>query len=182
MKTPLPLCVDLDGTLVKHDTQWLAFCDFWSKRQMMDTAETVFDYLVRPRASAVSRLGKRQAIDPKHLPFNTPFVQDLRAFRNKGVRLFLATGASEAIAHTVANHLGLFEKVFSSTPNVHLVGQAKSEALVAAFGREGFAYAGNSFTDIAVWKNAGSVIVVNPDAGLLETLPTLGLVPDFVYE
>ena len=78
--------------------------------------------------------------------------------------------------------LCLFEKVFSSTPNVHLVGQAKSEALVAAFGREGFAYAGNSFTDIAVWKNAGSVIVVNPDAGLLETLPTLGLVPDFVYE
>lgn len=180
MTKALPLCVDLDGTLVQSNTQWLAFCAFWSHRKWA-AVQTAWDYMTRSRASAVTRLGQRYVLSAAQLPYNEPFLSELRKFKRQGVELFLATGASEAIAYAVAKHVSVFQGVFSSTDAVHLVGSAKAEALVAAFGERGFAYAGNSFQDIAVWRVAASIVVVQPEAGLLEELSRLGLQPDKVY-
>jgi hypothetical protein len=87
----------------------------------------------------------------------------------------LVTAADRSIAEAVAAHLGLFDAIIASEHGRNLSGGAKVGALVARFGEEGFAYAGNDKTDLAIWRKAASAVVVNGSASLAQA--AAGLVP-----
>jgi 4-hydroxybenzoate polyprenyltransferase/phosphoserine phosphatase len=155
---PVPLCVDLDGTLVQTDTlveSVFALATDWR-------ITPAFFHLFRAgRASFKQRIAALTTFDPALLPYNEEFLAYLRQQRELGRRLILATAADSAVANRVAEYVGLFDEVVSSNGLQNFKGAVKAEALVARFGRKGFDYAGNDASDLAVWRAARRAIVVN---------------------
>jgi hypothetical protein len=65
------------------------------------------------------------------------------------------------VAEKIADHVGLFDDVMASGTGANLAGGNKAAALVERYGLKEFGYAGNSKSDLAVWPDAGEIIVVN---------------------
>ena len=93
--------------------------------------------------------------------------------------IILATASDRIVAEQVAAHVGMFSDVMASDNDYNLRDRKKAEALVARFGDGGYGYAGNSHHDVAVWERASQVVVVNPDAGVLDRV---GNSVDIVFE
>ena len=89
----------------------------------------------------------------------------IRMQRAKGRRVVLTTAANEIVANRIAAHLDLFDEVIASTATHNLKGQAKADALVRRFGAGGFVYAGDTWADLPVWRQAAAAVLVNYTAG-----------------
>lgn len=154
----LPLCVDLDGTLLfsdtLHDAALAVALAQWS------TLFRLPRWLAAGKAHLKQELAARWDFDPATLPYNTGVVSLLKRERARGRRIVLCTAADRRVAEAVAVHLGLFDEVLASDGVVNLRGPAKAEALVRRFGQRGFTYIGNDLTDVAVWEQAAGAIVV----------------------
>lgn len=147
-----PLCVDLDGTLVGTDTLWesvilllrhkpwlIALAPFW---------------LLGGRARFKRAIASRVSLDPSALPYREELVEALRASKQRGRRLVLATAADRDVAERIAKHVGLFDEVLSSDGEANLKAHKKRERLVAAYAASGFDYVGDSHADLAVFEQA----------------------------
>lgn len=153
-----PLVVDLDGTLVKTDTLVeMALVEL--KRNWLGLFLLPL-WLVRGRPYLKRRLAARVSLSAEMLPYTGELVQYLRAQKDRGRSLYLASAAAPAVAREVAEHLGFFKEVIVSDTS-HLSGWTKAQTLVARFGRGGYVYAGNSWRDVPVWRAAAAAIVVN---------------------
>lgn len=161
---PTPLCVDLDGTLVKTDTlheQLLLAAMRWH------CLLRLLSWLQRGRAYLKQQLALAVPLDIPTLPYNEPLIQHLRQQRALGRRLVLATGANRRVATAINAHLHLFDEIIASDVGKNLTGSAKATALCERFGARQFSYVGSGLHDIAVWKVAASAIVVDPRRGIL---------------
>lgn len=159
---PVPLCVDLDGTLVKSDTlhdslllllrtnPWNFLLSLW--------------LLLRNRAHGKQFIARVRPLDVRNLPWNQAVVRFLRVQRGQNRCIVLATGADLQIAQSVAAHLGCFDKVLASTAGINLVGRAKLAALKAQF--PSFDYIGNSRADLPLLASARNAILANPSPTL----------------
>lgn len=164
------LCVDLDGTLAKND----AFADALIVHLGNGPRgiSQVLAALCKDRAEAKEQLAKFQPVDGSIVPYNDALIDWLRAWKAKGVRLVLATAADQAVAESVALHLDLFDDVMASDGKHNLKSTAKAEALVAAYGEEGFVYVGDSTADLKVWQRAAAAVAVNSSPKVAATLST----------
>ncbi len=160
--TARPLCVDLDGTLVRSDL--LIEAIFVLLKQNLFMLFNLFRWLRRGKAHFKQQIAERVDIDPTLLPYHQPFLEYLREEHRKGRRLILATASNQKYAEAVALHLGIFEEVLASDAQTNLSGTRKLMRLQEAFGENGFDYAGNAMVDLAIWRHAGEAIVVNADS------------------
>lgn len=161
---PVPLVVDLDGTLLRTDTLIESLLDVAHRRpmQLLHLAA----WLRGGRANLKRQLALRACIDPSTLPLNEELLTHLRALKRQGRRLVLATGADAHVAQAVADRLGLFDAVLSSDGQRNLSGASKRDLLVAEFGERGFDYVGNSVRDLPVWAAARRALLVGPSQRL----------------
>jgi 4-hydroxybenzoate polyprenyltransferase/phosphoserine phosphatase len=156
---PPPLCVDLDGTLLKTDLLWESFVALL-RRNPLWLFVAPFWWL-RGRAFLKRQLARRVTLAPAALPYHEPFLTFLRAQKRAGRKLILATASDAGLAKAVAEHVGVFDEVFASDGEHNLRGGNKLRALTQRFGERGFDYAGNSAVDLGVWPGAREAIVVN---------------------
>jgi apolipoprotein N-acyltransferase len=163
---PVPLCVDLDGTLIKTDLLWESLARLL-RRNPFQLLPVLF-WWARGRAFLKRQLVRRVTIDPVALPYYEPFLAYLREQKAAGRKLVLVTASDRGMALPVANHVGLFDEVLGSDGKTNLRGANKLKALIAKFGERGFDYAGNSSADFAVWRGAREAIVVNASAAVLK--------------
>ncbi|MFZ0827896.1 MAG: apolipoprotein N-acyltransferase [Verrucomicrobiia bacterium] len=162
----VPLCVDLDGTLIKTDLLWESLARLL-RRNPFRLVPVLF-WWMRGRAHLKQELARRVTIDPATLPYHEPFLAYLRGQKAAGRKLILATASDRAMALPVASHIGLFDEVLGSDGRTNLRSANKRKALVEKFGERGFDYAGNSSADFAVWRGAREAIVVNASAAVLK--------------
>ena len=155
----VPLCVDLDGTLIKTDLLWESFVRLL--RQNPFCLLHVFGWWLRGRAFLKQQLARRVVLDPATLPCNESFVAFLREHKGAGRKLVLVTASDRDLAVAVAGRFGLFDEVLGSDGKTNLRSAAKLKALTDKFGERGFDYAGNSPADLPVWSGAREAIVVN---------------------
>ena len=160
----LPLCIDLDGTLVKSDTLVDSLCAL-ARNHPADLL-LVPGWLARGKAALKREVAARAPLDAARLPYNEALIVYLREQSAAGRPLFLSTGADRQLADQVAKHLGLFEEVFSSDGAINLTGEQKLHLLEARFGSEGFAYVGNSRKDLPLLAASKGAMLANPAAGL----------------
>lgn len=162
----VPLCVDLDGTLIKTDVLW--------ESMMLLLKRDPFYLLMLPlwwlrgRAFLKKQIAARTELDPATLPYHAAFLEYLRGEKRAGRILILATAADEQLAKRVAQHLGLFTEVFASNGETNMRGKNKGHALAERFGKQQFDYAGNSRVDLPVWEQARFAIVVNASPQLAD--------------
>jgi apolipoprotein N-acyltransferase len=165
-ESQVPLCVDLDGTLIKTDLLWESVA-LLLRRNPLRFFQVIF-WWTHGRAFLKQQLARRVTVDPAALPYEKPFVEFLREQKKAGRKLFLVTASDRDMALPVANYLGLFEEVLGSDGRTNLRGQNKLKALVEKFGERGFDYAGNSTVDLMVWRGARQAIVVNAGPALVK--------------
>ena len=164
----LPLCVDLDGTLVKTDTFTQALLLLVRTRPI--ALFQVFGWARDGLAALKQRVGKEIELDPSALPYHAEFLSFLAAEKARGRELVLVTASDESTAQCIADHTGLFDGVMASDGTVNLKARRKCAALVERYGEHGFAYAGNSSDDVKVWASAGEMLVVNPSGPVRRAL------------
>ncbi len=165
VSAPLPLVVDLDGTLIKTDLLVEGALVLLRRRPL-----AVFDMVSWLSGGGKARLkaevAREAAIDPATLPYNEPLLTFLKERKAAGQPLVLATASDCEAAQPVADHVGLFDEILASDGATNLSADAKRERLVERFGEKGFDYAANGRADLAVWPSARAAVVVNPDPGV----------------
>ncbi len=154
-----PLCIDLDGTLLKTNTLF---------EQILILLRTEPWKILR-LLIWLSRGGKvyfkAQLARTVHLNIaSLPYRQEVLDYANNskavGRKLILASAANEHIAQQIAQHLGIFDEVFASDDITNLKSTVKAQLLTQKFGYRRFDYMGNSRADLPVWKASRKAIVV----------------------
>ncbi len=140
----VPLVVDLDGTLVRTDL----LCEvlFTLLRHRPWRFLLLLPALLRGRAALKARVAAEIELDPHRLPWNEAVVEFVQARAATGQPIWLATAADQRHAETVARHLGLFDRIFASSPGHNLKGWRKVEAL-RKVAPAGFDYIGDAGAD-----------------------------------
>jgi len=174
-----PICVDLDGTLVKSDTLF---------DSLLVLARTHPGILLRlpaaflkGKAAFKSFVTSHVELDVAHLPYNRTLLHFLQEERTRGRKLYLATGANFRLAERVASHLGLFEGVLGSDDTTNLTGQRKLAALENQFRPNGFAYIGNDVADLPLLATAPESMLANPTFALRSRLRKQGVRPSHTF-
>ncbi|MGZ5085303.1 MAG: UbiA family prenyltransferase [Usitatibacter sp.] len=156
-----PLCVDLDGTLVKTDMLMESLASA-AKRAPHALLALPF-WLLRGRPPLQRERARRALIDAATLPYDLNVVALLERERAAGRRIVLATAADETIARGVAAHLGLFDEVVASDGRRNMKREEKARELVRLSGEGGFDYVGGDAHDVPVWKHAREAYVVGSE-------------------
>lgn len=175
----LPLCVDLDGTLVKTDLLIEALLQLAHENFL--ALFLVPLWLLKGKASFKQEVFARVDLPVDSLPYHEELLDYLKKEHAAGREIHLATASSAKVAEKVAAHLGIFTQVLGSSTAVNLAGRKKAEALVERFGAKQFAYAANAPVDLDVWREAGEAHVVDATTGLTKRVEAVCRV-EGVYE
>jgi hypothetical protein len=163
-----PLCVDLDGTLVRTDTLVESLLLLLKARPLLILVMPL--WVLKGKPYFKQQIADRIELDPELLPYHQKFLAFLREEHRHGRRLVLATAANEKIADAVAGHLPLFDQVLASSLDHNLSGKRKLQRMLDLYGDQGFDYAGNGHIDLEVWPHARKVLVVTPDRGVAQAV------------
>jgi 4-hydroxybenzoate polyprenyltransferase/phosphoserine phosphatase len=166
-----PLCVDLDGTLLRTDSAVEGVLSLISGRNGLGKLPRL---LAMSRARFKEQVGALAELAPETLPYNTELIEFLREQKRNGRTIVLATAADQKTARAIADHLGLFDDVVASDGVRNLKGREKSRELVRRYGRKGFDYAGDSQADLAVWRDADGIVIVNASPAVTRKARKLG--------
>ena len=153
----VPLCVDLDGTLIATDLLWVSLLQVLRQAPWLVLAAPF--WWRRGRGFLKAQLARRARLDFARLPYRGDLLAFLRESRAGGRRLVLVTGSHESYARELAERLGLFEDVLATTAECNVTGRRKAALLVERYGRRGFDYIGNSRVDLPVWAAARRALV-----------------------
>lgn len=156
-KRGVPLCVDLDGTLIRSDLLVESALALLASRPLALFAMLI--WLLRGKAYLKKQIALRVTLDPSALPYNEALIVWLEQQRSHR-RVILCTASDLMLAAPVAAHAGVFDEVIASDGDVNLSGSNKASALVERFGEKSFDYVGNAPVDLAVWKHARAALVV----------------------
>lgn len=168
-----PLCVDLDGTLIKSDVLFEAII-LLIKKNIFFIFAMLYWFIKAGKPYFKRQIALRVQPDPRYLPYNQSLLSYLHKQRDQGRKLVLATAADEILAKKVAAHLGIFSEIVASDGKQSLAGEKKAKALCDKYGVKGFDYAGDSYVDLPVWKAANAIIIVTNSHLLLHAANRIG--------
>lgn len=152
-----PLYVDLDGTLIKSDVAQELMVGLIARPDLWRSA---IARMMQGRASFKDFLSEHMSFDATTLPYNEEVLDYIKAQREEGRRIILATASDIAVAEKISDHLGLFDVVLASDVNRNLKGEAKLEAIREDSGGT-FEYLGNAAPDLVIWAECEKIGVVN---------------------
>ncbi len=168
---PVPLCVDLDGTLIRTDMVWESLVRALRRNPLYLFAALA--WWCRGRAYLKQELARRVEVPVENLPYTESFVSFLRAEKAAGRKLVLVTASDMSPAKRVAEHAGLFDEVLASDGKTNLRGDTKGRTLAERFGKGGFDYAGNSSVDLGTWPYGREAVIVNGSPSLIRRAAAL---------
>lgn len=175
-----PLCVDLDGTLVKSDTLVDSLLVMARSHPLL--LLRLPERLMRGKAAFKAFVTAHVDLDVAHLPYNRKLLQFLQREHSRGREIYLATGADMALAQRIAVHLAIFDGVIGSDGATNLTGSKKLATLRSQFGENGFAYIGNGNIDLPLLAHASEKMVANPSLRLRSQMRKLAITPSHVFE
>lgn len=161
----IPLCVDLDGTLIKTDSLFELFL-LLLKKNPLYCFIAIF-WLRKSKAYLKEQITKRVQLSVESLPYNDDVIKYIRS-QDPNRKILLVTGSNNKVAESVSKHLGLFDEVMASDSITNLTDENKRKLLVSRFGEDGFEYIGNDNADFSVWSSAKYVSVVSQENNFLQ--------------
>ncbi|MBU1361287.1 MAG: UbiA family prenyltransferase [Gammaproteobacteria bacterium] len=161
---PLPLYVDLDGTLIATDLLHESLLNLVRAAPL--ALFQLPGWLLRGKATVKREVADRTEIDVSTLPYRPEVLELVRQARADGRRTVLATASDSEQALRVAQYLGIFDAVLASDGELNLSGEHKAAAIRADAGEGGYAYAGDRQVDMAVWRDAQAAVIVSRDDSL----------------
>lgn len=160
----MPLCVDLDGTLLKTDSLHELFL-LLLKQKPFYCMIAIF-WLIKSKAYFKEKVSEHVQLSAEDLPYNQDVIRYIKS-QASSRKILLVTASNKQVAKPIAEHLKLFDEVVASDSTLNLKGDNKRNYLVERFGKGGFEYIGNDNADLSIWPEAGHVSVVSRDNGFL---------------
>ncbi len=154
----MPLCVDLDGTLLRTDTLYEAFLHLCRHRPLRALALLACIY--QGKAIFKRRVTEAADLDAASLPVNEDLVRYLHEQKATGRELALYSAADATLVKAIAARHELFDYVEGCDGVANLAGAAKLAAIRTRYGAD-FVYAGNAAVDLPIWRGARAAIVVS---------------------
>ncbi len=164
---PIPLVLDLDGTLIATDLLAETLLLFLKAQPLRVFAVLV--WLLRGKAHLKRRLAQAVSLDVAGLPVRETVVDLALAAAAEGRPVYLATASDEALVAPLSARLPFLSGVIGSDGAVNLKGALKAQALAERF-PDGFDYVGDSTADLPVWRRARRAIYVGASAALAKAL------------
>lgn len=163
MTDPVPLVVDVDGTLVRGDLLHEGALQFIARYPLQ--AWRLAAWLLRGKAALKEELSAR--IDPglDSVPLREETLAVIEAARAAERLVVLASASHRRWVTPIAARISGAE-VMATDERVNLAGTAKADALVERFGKGGFDYIGDHRVDMPVWAVARRQLLVSHDTGL----------------
>lgn len=171
----LPICIDLDGTLIKTDVLYELANQFLFQDPFA-IFKLVF-WLTKGKAVLKDRLSQKVELDIRTLPYNQGLLKWLKYQQSVGATLVLVTASPHRIATKIAQQLH-FDEVYGSNKNCNLRGQVKRDFLVGKYGLQGFNYIGDSFVDRPVFQSAAHSLIVSSNPNKFKMLENILFVFD----
>ncbi|PHS68657.1 MAG: hypothetical protein COB23_08945 [Methylophaga sp.] len=162
-----PLCIDLDGTLIKTDSLYESLL-LLLKQNPFYCIIALF-WIFKSKAYFKAKVAERVQLPPQSLPYNDDVIQYIQSQPSDRLVL-LITGSHISTAESIANHLKLFDEVIASDSTINMTRHNKCQYLVNRFGENSFEYVGNDMDDIFVWQSAKQVSVVSRDNQFLRQI------------
>ena len=170
---PTPLVVDLNGTLIKTDSLLELFIVGLLRKPL--STLSCLGALLRGRGAFKRKVAEVGALSVAALPLREDFVTFLREQQRAGRTLHLVTSADQSVATAMSQRLSSFASAKGSREGLNLKGRNKARALRDSF-PNGFAYAGDSGSDLEVWKSARSIVLVGVSPSTRRAAQRLGVV------
>jgi 4-hydroxybenzoate polyprenyltransferase len=168
-----PLVLDVDGTFLRTDMLLESFWHAMGRAPLQCLSICV--RLISNRAALKHALAGLASIRTDLLPVNQQVAELAHRSQEQGRDVILASGSDRSLVNRLAEDHGLKPTTFASDGQINLTGARKAKALVAAYGKGGFDYAGNSSVDVPAWKMAENAIIVGSYPAIAETLSREGL-------
>jgi hydroxymethylpyrimidine pyrophosphatase-like HAD family hydrolase len=111
-RLPVPLCVDLDGTLIRSDTLHEAL--LLLARESPRALPALPLWLAGGKAKLKNLVAERVELHSQSLPYCEDVLSLIREARQQGRPVVLVTAAPARIAHSISAELGLFDDVLTS--------------------------------------------------------------------
>ena len=160
----IPLCVDLDGTLIKEDTTQLAALKYAGCNPLKWLQIGAW-FLYKRHAYMKQKLAQHVILTPDDWTIIPNMLKVIEEETKAGRSLFLVSATDIKFARAVAHAplcKGYFssKNVIASEGKINLRSAEKAKCLVEKFGEGKFIYAGNSTHDFPVWAKGISPIIV----------------------
>lgn len=159
----LPLVLDLDDTLIRTDL--LHETVFAYLKQNPFGLFSLVLWLLKGKAHLKQQLASQVTLEVDDIPLNAELVAYAEAEKAKGRQIILATAADSLLAIRIAHRFPFIDKTIASDGITNLKGATKAQKLAEMF-PDGFVYAGDSKTDLAVWKVAKAGVLVETAGGV----------------
>jgi len=157
MESKKVLVVDLDNSLLKIDLFKESLGKSLLKRPLVFFKTVML--ALNSIALAKTFISKECKTDCHTLPYNNKILDIIDSYRKKGYLILLATGAPQAYAHSIANHLGLFDEVIATNEQINNVGINKLESIKKHV-NDSFIYLNDSVKDLPVWLHCKKAILI----------------------
>lgn len=161
-----PLCVDLDGTLIRGDTLYVSIRMLLVRRPWVLPLAAVA--LFRGRAPMKALIARHVVPDPKRLHWRQEVVNFTKMEKSFGRKVYLATAAHRKVAEAVAEYLACFDDIIATDGEVNAKGPGKLEAIRRVLGDVPFDYIGDTMADLPVLMAARKGYLVAPSHRLKE--------------
>jgi 4-hydroxybenzoate polyprenyltransferase len=155
---PVPLYVDLDGTILGTDLLWESVFLLIRYNPLM--ALRMPQWFLKGRANLKSQIASQVTLDVGSLPYRPEVIAFLKEQKRIGRPIVMATASHESFARAVASHLKIFDDLIASTGEVNVKGKVKRDHIVAHSGGAPFDYIGDSHADHPIWASARKSLVV----------------------
>ena len=166
-----PLCVDLDGTLVRTDTALESLISIVVHKDELSGR-------LKLLATDCGALKKQTALLPQlaieTLPYNAELVEFLRGQKRGGRRIVLTTAGDGGTARAIADYLGLFDDIVAIPSLPGSKGGAIAAELVRRYGNRGFDFAGDSRADLPIWREAHGIVLVGASPSVTQQAREFG--------
>lgn len=168
--TRLPIIVDLDGTLSRTDTLVEAMLALMFRQPTSTPA--MLSALREGPAHLKDYLVTRGFYAVETVPLRQDLVDYLQDQVDQGAELHLVTASPQTVADQIAERLPIFKTATGTREGHNLKGDAKRAFIEETF-PDGFVYAGNDKSDIAVWEKSQGIIVAGSESGVTEAAEAL---------
>jgi 4-hydroxybenzoate polyprenyltransferase len=162
----IPLCVDLDGSLIRSDLLFESFLKLIKKNPLYLLLVAI--WLSKGKAYLKEQIASRVDLAVDRLPYNVELLDFIKN-ESDSRKIVLATASYSKFAHAVADHLRVFDEVVASSGDRNLSSHNKADALCNMFGRGQFDYVGNDDKDWPVWAAAQNAYVVSADPRFIDS-------------
>ncbi len=163
-----PLVVDIDGTLLQTDLLLESTLELLKRRPWLAVALPL--WLLRGKANLKRQVAARTELDVSTLPLNRTLISWLKAERERGRAIHLASASDHSLVAPLVAHLPFISAGFASDGQVNNAAGNKRDRLIETFGEKGFDYVGNDWPDLPVWQAAGQAHAFNASPRLAKKL------------